>query len=365
MEAEQKTYATYKVRAAEQEALYKATEIIASPSVAESYSTHVKLAQVGSGASLLQVQSASARVIAKKRATAYLQQRAAALSSKALAALAQQLSETPFAKVITMIKELIAKLKEEAAAEADHKAWCDEQLHNNKLKREKKTSEVNKLTAQIEELSGKIDTMGKTIKRLSAEQAALTKSMAEATEFRTTEKAENEDTIADAKAGQEAVKAALVILKEFYASQAALLQAGQVPELKAYKGMQEAKNGVIGMLEVILSDFARLEAETTADEKQAAAEYDRFMKEAAADKLAKHNEEVQLKLDKDQAEFEKSEKEEDLAMVQEELNRALEYFEYLKPNCLIVHVSYEERVKRREEEIAALNEAYKILDSMS
>merc|ERR1719217_1654271 len=192
MEAEQKTYATYKVRAAEQEALHKATEIISSPSVAESYSTHVKLAQVGVGPSLLQVQSASARVIAKKRVTAYPQQRAAALSSKALAALAQQLSETPFAKVITMIKELIAKLKEEAAAEADHKAWCDEQLHNNKLKREKKTSEVNQLTAQIEELAGKIDTMGNTIERLSAEQAALTKSMAEATEFRTTEKAENE-----------------------------------------------------------------------------------------------------------------------------------------------------------------------------
>merc|ERR1719243_297642 len=289
---------------------------------------------------------------------------AATLSSTTLATLASQVQENPFAKVIEMIKTLLARLKEEAAAEADHKAWCDEQLKNNKLKREKKTAEVEKLQAEIAMLANQIETMGERIKTLIDEQAALTKAMAEATEFRTKEKAENEDTIADAKAGQEAVKAALAILKEFYASQAALLQAGQVPELKAYKGMQEAKNGVIGMLEVILSDFARLEAETTADEKQAAAEYDRFMKEAAADKLAKHNEEVQLKLDKDQAEFEKSEKEEDLALVQEELNRALEYFEYPKPNCLIVHVSYEERVKKREEEIAALNEAYKILDSM-
>merc|ERR1719217_883673 len=220
MEAEQKTYATYKVRAAEQEALHKATEIISSPSVAESYSTHVKLAQVGVGPSLLQVQSASARVIAKKRVTAYLQQRAAALSSKTLAALAQQLSETPFAKVITMIKELIAKLKEEAAAEADHKQWCDEQLHNNKLKREKKTSEVNQLTAEIDLLTSQITTMGETIERLMAEQAELTKAMVEATELRTSEKAENESTMADASAGIEAVKQALVILREFYASQA-------------------------------------------------------------------------------------------------------------------------------------------------
>jgi len=352
-----------KVRKDEIEALSKAIEIISNPTVAASYAEHINLAQTGPQAtSLLQMHSASKRVQAKQRASVYLQRKAAALSSKVLAELASQIAENPFAKVVEMIKSLLARLKEEAAAEADHKAWCDDQLKKNKLKREKKTSEVEKLQAEIAVLASQIETMGERIKTLADEQAALTKAMAEATEFRTKEKAQNEDTIADAKAGQEAVKAALVILKEFYASQAALLQAGQVPELKAYKGMGEAKNGVVGMLEVILSDFARLEAETTADEKQAAAEYAKFMDEAAADKLAKHNEEVQLKLDKDQAEFEKGEKEEDLAGVQEELDRALEYFEYLKPNCLIVHVSYEERVKRREEEIVALNEAYAILD---
>merc|ERR1719207_467584 len=149
------------------------------------------------------MESASKRIAAKQRVSAFLKLKAAALSSKALAELASQIAENPFAKVIEMIKTLLARLKEEAAAEADHKAWCDEQLKNNKLKREKKTAEVEKLQAEIAMLANQIETMGERIKTLIDEQAALTKAMAEVTEFRTKEKAENEDTIADAKAGQE------------------------------------------------------------------------------------------------------------------------------------------------------------------
>merc|ERR550514_1882224 len=116
------------------------------------------------------------------------------------------------------------------------------------------------------------------------------------------------------------------------------------------------------MLEVILSDFARLEAETTADERQAGMEYTSFMTDSKADKKAKHEREVRLSLEKDQAEFEKGELEEDLNEVQAVLDKANEYFEYLKPTCLEVKVSYKERAEKRQEEIAALKEAYAILD---
>merc|ERR1712060_209153 len=161
------------------------------------------------------------------------------------------------------------------------------------------------------------------------------------------------DTIADAQAGSAAVKRALEILREFYSS-VAFVQ--QVPEMAEYKGLQGKNKGVVGMLEVILTDFTRLEADTKAAEAQAAKEYAEFMADAKASKLAKHNAEVKLRLEKDQTEFEKGETEEQLAL-------AKKYFEYLKPNCLEIHVSYEERVARRKEEIAALKEAYGILDS--
>merc|ERR1719229_227277 len=141
--------------------------------------------------------------------------------------------------------------------------------------------------------------------KLAKEQQALTKAMKEATDFRNKEHAENIAAIADAGAGSEAVKRALVILKEFYSSQASLLQQGQVPEMAAYKGMQSGKKGVIGMLEVIESDFARLKADTEASETSAAAEYKTFMQESTASKKAKHDEEFKLSLDKDQDEFNK------------------------------------------------------------
>merc|ERR1719379_237910 len=258
-----------------------------------------------------------------------------------------------------MIEDLIAKLKEEAAAEAEHKAWCDEQLHNNKIKRDKKTAQVKKLTAEIEAVTEKIGAMAKKIATLAKEQAELAKAMEEATAQRTEEKATNTETMKDAAAGEEATKAATVILKEFYASQAFLQQ---VPEMAPYKGMQSAKGGVVGMLEVISSDFARLFAETKAAEEAAVSEYDAFMKDAKASAKSKHDLEYKTSLKKDQAEFEKSQLHKDLKATQEELDAALSYQQYLKPLCLEVHVSYEERVARRKEEIEALKEAYAILD---
>jgi len=51
----------------------------------------------------------------------------------------------------------------------------------------------------------------------------------------------------------------------------------------------------------------------------------------------------------------------DLEDNQEGLNAANEAFEALKPQCVDSGVSYEERVKRRREEIQSLQEALQIL----
>merc|ERR1719409_2575666 len=142
----------------------------------------------------------------------------------------------------------------------------------------------------------------------------------------------------DAAAGEQATKAALVVLKEFYASQSFLQQ---VPEMAAYKGMSSAKGGVVGMLEVITSDFARLHADTKASETAAQEEYDAFMKDATASKKSKHDLEFKTSLKKDKAEFESGETTKDLDATQAELDKAVEYQAHLKPVCLEVHVSYE------------------------
>ena len=47
----------------------------------------------------------------------------------------------------------------------------------------------------------------------------------------------------------------------------------------------------------------------------------------------------------------------DLDATQKELDAALAYYEKLKPSCVDAGLSYEERVKMREEEIQSLQEA--------
>merc|ERR1719443_1825281 len=131
--------------------------------------------------------------------------------------------------------------------------------------------------------------------------------------------------------------------------------------MEAYSGMSSAKGGVVGMLEVIESDFARLESDTKAAEKQAASEYDVFMGDAKEDKKQKHDTEVKTRLSKDQAEFDRGRVHKDLVDVEAELKKANEYYETLKPSCLEVHVSYEERVAKRKEEIESLKGAYEML----
>merc|ERR1719221_827430 len=104
--------------------------------------------------------------------------------------------------------------------------------------------------------------------------------MAEATKIRGEEKEKNTQTIKDATEAQAAVASALQVLKEFYAKAAEatsfVQQQPEAPEIfdEAYTGMQSENGGVVGMIEVIQSDFARLETETAAAESLAQKEYD-------------------------------------------------------------------------------------------
>merc|ERR1712060_411529 len=129
-----------------------------------------------------------------------------------------------------------------------------------------------------------------------------------------------------------------------------------------YKGMQSENGGVVGMLEVIESDFARLEADTKAAEASAQKEYDTFMTDSKVDKSAK-SADIEHKTAKKQDETQAlTVKTEDLEGTQKELDAALAYFDKLKPSCVDAGVSYEDRVARREEEIKSLQEALRILN---
>merc|ERR1719194_300967 len=185
-----------------------------------------------------------------------------------------RVTEDQFKKVKKMIKDLIVKLMEEANEEAEHKGWCDTELSTNEQTRKEKTEAVETLHAEIDELQASIAKLTEEITELTEAVAALDAAVAKATKIREEEKAKNTETIADATEAQTAVAQALEVLKEFYAkageATALVQQQPESPEIfdEPYKGMGGESGGVIGMLEVIQADFARLEAETKAAEDQ-------------------------------------------------------------------------------------------------
>merc|ERR1719164_59787 len=145
-------------------------------------------------------------------------------------------------------------------------------------------------------LHAEIDELTSTAAMLTEEIADLTKAVsdsdaavAKATSIREEEKSKNAATIKDAQAAQTAVAQALAVLKDFYGKAEQATDLIQQPEIfeEPYKGMGAENGGVVGMIEVIQSDFARLEAETTASEAESQKEYDTFMNDSAVDKAQK------------------------------------------------------------------------------
>merc|ERR1719387_2208196 len=352
------------LRAQEIATLEKAIEIIGSENVAGAAEKHLPTLMQAKATALAQLRR-SGQNSQQIRAAQFLQDAAKRLNSKVLLTVAEHVEDDPFKKVKRMIKELIVKLMEEASAEANHKAFCDTELATNAQTRKEKTEEVETQTAEIDDLQASIAQLAEEIKELTDAVAALDAAMAKATKLRHEEKAKNTETIADAVAAQKAVESALAMLKEFYANAAdatALVQAKPDIFDSPEQGQQGAATGVIGILEVILSDFARLEAETTAAERQAQKEYDAFMTDSSADKAAK-NADIDFKTEKmtDQKKTLKT-NELDKADTQEELDAAMAYFDKLKPSCVSAGVDYDERVEQRKAEIQSLKEALQILN---
>merc|ERR1719271_1849440 len=323
------------LRDGEQEALAKAIEIISSKAVSGASEKHLP--------QLLQAKVASFALRAsgpdggmRKRVAVFLQGRARKVESRLLAKVASQLTETgPFDKVTTMIRTLIQKLEDTAAEEADHKAWCDGELKGNKQTRDAKSEEVDRLTARGEKLTAQIQQLATEIAALNDEVSAAQAALAEATAQRNKEHAENTEAVADAKAAIVAVTEALKVLKEFYAQAAtatAFTQQSPADDAPAswdssFTGQQSASTGVLGMLEVILSDFNRLESETTSSEAEASAAFDRFSADSNAD-ISALSDTADAKTDeKTKQEKALNDTKKDMKATQEELDAALAYYD--------------------------------------
>merc|ERR1719321_365470 len=115
-----------------------------------------------------------------------------------------------------MIQDLVARLEEEASSEADQKSWCDDNMSETNSEKAAAQKNIESLNAKMTELKALISQRTEEILTLSQEIADLNKALNEQTELREEDKAENQQTVADATAGKNAVTNALEILNGFY-----------------------------------------------------------------------------------------------------------------------------------------------------
>merc|ERR1719473_76878 len=248
---------------------------------------------------------------------------------------------------------MIEKLTAEGEADATHKAWCDKELAESNEKHADRTAEINKLSTKIDQMSARSAQLKEQVAELTNELAALAKSQAESDKLRQEENSAFVTNKADLEQGLEGVKIALKVLRDYYAKD------------KAHDAAEGESTGIVGLLEVVESDFTKGLAEAVATEESSAAAYDTQTKENEITKTTK-TQDVRYKTkeagDLDQATAEATS---DRSGVQTELDAVNEYLKGLHGQCDEKVESYEETVRRRDAELAGLKEALTILEGQS
>eukprot|EP00747_Dinoflagellata_sp_TGD_P152651 gnl/TRDRNA2_/TRDRNA2_177327_c3_seq4.p1 gnl/TRDRNA2_/TRDRNA2_177327_c3~~gnl/TRDRNA2_/TRDRNA2_177327_c3_seq4.p1 ORF type:complete len:480 (-),score=178.85 gnl/TRDRNA2_/TRDRNA2_177327_c3_seq4:103-1488(-) len=383
------------LRAEEIEAIAKATEILSDEGA-------LAMVQMKATATSL-VQMRGTSTIRSKgnphRLYNFLSDEALRLKSKGLSMLAQKIvMANPFGKVKKLIDDMITRLIEEANEDATHEGYCDKEMGESKITRNKLNEEIDALQAAVEDGKATIMTLTQEIANLEQEVSDLSAAMTEATSLRSDEKAKNAATIKDSQAAQNAVTAATAVLKDFYEKAAKATGFIQTaahesnprmgsdewkalanPNFKGtvdpghkegmqtfgatYKGQQDSAGGILAMLEVILSDFANLEADTKAGEATSQTAYEQFMTESKKNSRMKSKKSDLNTADRSTAETKMREDIADLKATQDELLAAERYYDKLVPQCIDKGMTYEERTAAREAEIASLKKALEIFNS--
>jgi len=304
--------------------------------------------------------------------------------SKALAAVAHKFQDPrvsmlatqarldAFTKVKKSIQDMVDKLTKESEDEIKHKDFCVEEINNNERDTEMKERDRDDLVAKIEDLASAIDALARAIETLKAEVAELQVQMKRAGEDREKMNKEFQTTVADQRATQKLLAAALNILKGFY-EKAALVQAQSSkqpagppppPGFKSYE-KNAASGGVMGMMQAIINDAKAMEAEAIRGEEDAQKAYEDFVKDTndsvdAKTKDITNKSEIKAKKEGDKVEAE-TERDATLGELEQLANENAD----LHKSCDFTLKNFELRQSARADEVEALKQAIAMFSGAS
>eukprot|EP00443_Scrippsiella_acuminata_P063218 CAMPEP_0115419842 /NCGR_PEP_ID=MMETSP0271-20121206/25408_1 /TAXON_ID=71861 /ORGANISM="Scrippsiella trochoidea, Strain CCMP3099" /LENGTH=781 /DNA_ID=CAMNT_0002844393 /DNA_START=47 /DNA_END=2392 /DNA_ORIENTATION=+ len=283
-----------------------------------------------------------------------------------LSTLAMAVQLDSFTKVKEMIDTMVTELKKQQVEEVKFKDYCQKEFRTT----EKTIFDKTELKKDLET---KIDQLEALIERLAEETAEAKKQISEtevdikrASQTREEENVEFQSVVADQRATQTILKKALIKLKDFYSKgigKAILVQRdSQTPSVRFndYK-VSAGSSPVMGLIEQILEDSKALEAETTATESKAQADYEAFVGKSNA--LIKSLQDAVTAKSKAiaAAKSDKADANADLESTVGELESLAEYEADLHAECDFVFKNFDVRQKARKQEMEAIQSAKAIL----
>jgi len=282
--------------------------------------------------------------------------------------MAMRVKQDPYAKIKKIMQDMIEKLMQEAIEEANSKGFCDKAFGEANQKRDLAVEKISELNANMASLEATRDKLTEQLEVLAAEIADLNQRRSQATQQRSEDETQNSETTTEAEAGLEAVKSAIDILEKFYKTAAKdkvdleLLQ--KQPSIDApnagfeigesYNAGQGESQGILGILDVIKTDFERTISVTAKTEETQAKEYEKFMGESGVSLFEKNMATEMKTKQKDDAIEELEEDDDSLASQTDILKIAVQELLDLQPTCVNTGMTYNERVAQREEEIQNL-----------
>jgi FtsZ-binding cell division protein ZapB len=321
------------------------------------------------------IQVASTSTFSDRRAkvSQFLKKAAKKFHEPRLSLIAVRAKMDAFSEVKKSIQDQIDAMIKEKADEIKHKDFCIEELNANERDTEMKERDRTDLEAKIDDLTMTVDALTKELDALKAEVADLQVQMKRAGEDREKQNAEFQTVVADQRATQKLLEAALGILKGFY-EKAALVQEqaaagitdGQAPPpgFKSYEKNKQS-GGVMGMMQGIIDEAKGLEAEAIRGEEDSQKAYEEFVMDSN-DTLDALTKEIVSKTDmKAKAEAEKVESETEYESTMDELEMLSSESADLHKSCDFTLKNFDIRQSARGDEIEALKQALAMFSGAS
>jgi len=292
--------------------------------------------------------------------------------------------------VIDALKGLITRLEQDQQMETEHKEWCETEMATAQQKKQHHETLVAELTEKIADEKEVIVEKKNAIKETIAAIERSDRNFQEATKIRAEEKQDFETELQNYKDALMALNQAIDILAKFYAKKkpkfvqvdsedsdqgvsfvqfyshddsdqpaSATVQPGVFDSVYEQKGGR----GVIEMIATVRTEYEQGKADLEKAEATAQADYDKYKADYQAARRDLVSQQDRLNVEQQTAEANLAQFQEDKAANEQEVQAAITYLGQLSKSCDSLLEHYDDRVKLRQEEKAAIEKAIDVLQN--